>query len=83
MKKKRKGDNVVGTFIGGGAAGIKQGGGGGAKGGGGGGGGIGLASTFSSTSSSTIFKVAFASSGKLPDATSCSNRFLSDFSLLI
>lgn len=71
------------TFIGGGAAGIKQGGGGGAKGGGGGGGGIGLASTFSRTSSSTILMVALASSGKLPEATNCSNLFLSDFSLFI
>lgn len=69
--------------MGGGAAGIKQGGGGGANGGGGGGGGVGLVSRFSSTSSSTIFRVAFASSGKLPEATSCSRRFLSDFSLLI
>lgn len=71
------------TLTGGGAAGIISGGGGGARGGGGGGGGVGLASIFSNKSSSTILMVALASSGRLPEATSCSRRFLSDFSLLI
>ena len=61
---------------------MSKGGGGGARGGGGGGGGAGFASTFSNISSSTILRVALASSGRLPEATNCSRRFLSDFSLL-